>query len=73
MADGPEIEEAAVELRQLGVQVEALRADLATIDGVDALYDRAQQIGRFIDALFANAGRGLGKGFLDQDFETSSG
>lgn len=67
-ADGPEIEEAAVELRLLGVQVEAMRVDLATIEGVDALYERAQELGRPVDALFANAGRGLGQGFLDQDF-----
>jgi short-subunit dehydrogenase len=68
VADGPEIENAANELRQLGVNVEAVQADLATTSGVDMLYDRARQIGRPVDALFANAGRGLGKAFLDQDF-----
>ena len=28
--------------------------------------------GRPVDALLANAGRGLGKGFLDQDWERSA-
>jgi uncharacterized protein len=68
VSDTAEIETAAAELRSTGVKVEALQADLATTAGVDALYDRAKSIGRPVDGLFANAGRGLGKGFLDQDF-----
>lgn len=68
-SDGADIEEAAVQLRLLGVNVEAVRADLATRDGVDALYERVRQFGRPVDALYANAGRGLGRGFLDQDFD----
>lgn len=67
-ADGPEIEQAAEELRKLGVTVEAARVDLSKPDGVDELYQRVRDLGRPVDALFANAGRGLGKGFLDQDF-----
>jgi short-subunit dehydrogenase len=66
VADEPEIEAAAQQLRQLGVSVEAVQADLSTIEGVDKLYDA--RLGRPVDALLANAGRGLGKGFLDQDF-----
>jgi short-subunit dehydrogenase len=67
-ADGPEIDTAAAELRGLGASVEAIRTDLATPLGVDALHAKIQQLGRPVDALFANAGRGLGKAFLDQDF-----
>jgi short-subunit dehydrogenase len=44
-----------------------VNADLATIAGVDQLYARIA--GRPVDALLANAGRGLGKAFLDQDFD----
>ncbi|GIL38458.1 SDR family NAD(P)-dependent oxidoreductase [Roseiterribacter gracilis] len=66
-ADEPEIEEAALALREYGTTVEALEVDLADTDGVDELYAAAN--GRAIDALLANAGRGLGKGFLDQDFD----
>lgn len=51
----------------LGARVETLQADLSTPDGVQALYDLVA--GRPIDALAANAGHGLGEGFLDQDFD----
>jgi short-subunit dehydrogenase len=67
-ADEPEIREAERTLRGSGVEVTAVEADLATLEGVDALYDAAKQSGRPVDILIANAGRGLGHGFLDQDF-----
>jgi uncharacterized protein len=67
-ADEPKIHQAAQALRTLGAEVEAVEADLATLQGVDKLYDKAKSLGRPVDALLANAGRGLGKGFLDQDF-----
>ena len=66
-ADGPNIEQAAAELRQLGVSVDAVQADLATYEGVDKLYTAVGQKGRAVGVLMANAGRGLGNGFLDQD------
>jgi uncharacterized protein len=66
-ADEPEIEAAADELRREGGNVEAVQADLAALEGVDELYSRVA--GRHVDALLANAGRGLGRAFLDQDFE----
>src|SRR3954454_4852502 len=65
-ADEPEIQAAAAEIRTLGVQVDAVEADLATTEGVDKLYAAIK--GRPVDALLANAGRGLGHAFLDQDF-----
>lgn len=68
VSDGPEIETAAQQLRTLGVNVDAIQANLATQEGVDQLYERARQSGRIVDALYANAGSGLGKAFLDQDF-----
>jgi short-subunit dehydrogenase len=66
-ADEPEIVQAAASLREAGTQVEAVQADLATTEGVDKLYAAAK--GRQVDALLANAGRGLGHAFLDQDFD----
>lgn len=42
-------------------------ADLATIERVDKLY--ATIGGRPVGTLLANTGRGLGRGFLDQDFD----
>ncbi len=65
-ADEP-LDAASAALRGAGAGVEAVMADLATIEGVDRLY--AAIGGRPVDALLANAGHGLGRGFLDQDFE----
>lgn len=67
-ADEPTIMEASLELQKLGARVEAVEADLAALDGVDKLYAAAKRLNRPVDALLANAGRGLGKAFLDQDF-----
>ena len=66
-ADEPQINEAAEAFRALGVTVEAVEADLATLEGVDRLC--AATNGRPVEALLANAGHGLGKGFLDQNFD----
>ncbi|TVV69890.1 SDR family NAD(P)-dependent oxidoreductase [Sphingomonas solaris] len=64
VADEPLIESAAADFRTHGGRVESLEADLSTIEGVDRLI--AATGGRRIDVLCANAGRGLGHGFLDQ-------
>ncbi|MFN2579205.1 MAG: SDR family NAD(P)-dependent oxidoreductase [Pyrinomonadaceae bacterium] len=66
-ADEPEIYRAAEVFKKLGVHVDAVQADLATTEGVDTLY--AATNGQAVDALLANAGRGLGGAFLDQDFD----
>jgi short-subunit dehydrogenase len=66
-ADEAEIENAGVQLRGLTRNVEVVQADLATLEGVDKLY--AAINGRSVDVLFANAGRGLGHAFLDQNFD----
>jgi short-subunit dehydrogenase len=66
-ADEPEIEEAGRKLTGLGAAVQALQIDLATHDGVDELYEAAR--GEPVSALVANAGRGLGRAFLDQEYE----
>src|SRR3954470_7163206 len=66
-ADDPVINEEAQDFRTVGAAVEAVEADLATLDGVDRLYDATN--GRPVAALLANAGHGLGYGFLDQDFD----
>ena len=58
--------EAKQTFERLGATVETLQADLSTGDGVQSLYDLVA--GRPVDALAANAGHGLGEGFLDQSF-----
>jgi short-subunit dehydrogenase len=66
-ADEPKILDAAASLRRSGNHVEGIEVDLSTTDGVDKLYAAAK--GRPVDALLANAGRGLGRAFLNQDFD----
>ena len=68
VADESAIVEAAQGIQTEG-QVETLQADLATQEGVDALVEKIQSLGRPVDALLANAGRGLGHAFLDQEWE----
>jgi hypothetical protein len=67
VADEPKINDAAKSFEALGATVTAVEADLATFEGVDRLC--AAFAGRPVDALLANAGRGLGRGFLDQNFD----
>src|SRR3954470_18654675 len=63
-ADEPSLNDAAALLTQDGTRVDAVETDLATLEGVDGLYARIA--GRPVAALLANAGRGLGRAFLDQ-------
>jgi len=66
-ADEAEIHDAAKMLESSGRSVKAVEADLSTFEGVDALYSAIKSDGRRVGALLANAGRGAGKAFLDQD------
>lgn len=65
VADEPLIEASAKDFERHGGAVQALQADLSTIEGVDQLL--AATGGRQIDILCANAGVGTGRAFLDQD------
>jgi short-subunit dehydrogenase len=66
-ADDPDLGAAARELGQYGGSVETVLVDHSTIEGVDRLIAAAAS--RPVDALLANAGHGLGKAFLDQEFD----
>jgi short-subunit dehydrogenase len=68
-ADEAKIKTAAQDFQGLGARALAVEADLATIEGVDKLYAAVKQDGRPVGALLANAGRGLGRGFLEQNFD----
>jgi short-subunit dehydrogenase len=68
-ADEKQISAAAQELQALGAQVTPVETDLATIEGVDTLWSAVEGLGRPVDILCANAGRGLGRAFLDQPFD----
>ena len=64
VADTPLVEASAA-LKDCGVEVRDVETDLSTPAGIDQLLDAAG--GRDIDLLCANAGHGLGHGFLDQE------
>ncbi|HYB97659.1 MAG TPA: SDR family NAD(P)-dependent oxidoreductase [Candidatus Limnocylindrales bacterium] len=66
-ADDAGVPDAAENLRALGASVDAVQIDLATIEGVDELCAAVGD--RKVDALLANAGHGLGRAFLDQEFD----
>jgi len=63
-ADTP-FDESAEELVGPSGSVRMLQVDLSTTEGIDRLLREAE--GRKIDLLCANAGRGLGHGFLEQE------
>lgn len=64
-SDQAKISDAAEKLRRFGTTVEAFEEDLSDAASIDKLY--AATKGRPVDVLMANAGRGLGRAFLDQD------
>jgi len=66
-ADRPELDEAQQRFEKEGAEVSSLDVDLSTVEGVDQLLTLVGD--RPIDALLANAGHGLGRAFLDQDFD----
>ena len=65
-ADTPFVE-AGPALRKYGVEVQEIEADLSTRQGVDQLLSLVGD--RQVAVLVANAGHGLGHGFLDQSPE----
>jgi uncharacterized protein len=62
-AEDDAIATAAGELRGLGAQVDDVQVDLATDEGVDALYQRIASDQRPVDAVALNAGIGAGGDF----------
>jgi short-subunit dehydrogenase len=66
-AEDEALEQAAADLRRDGRhEVIAVRADLATYDGVERLYAAIRESGRPVDAIAINAGRGIGGDFTRQ-------
>lgn len=67
VAEEDKIHEAGAELRALGVRVDTVQADLARSEGIDQLLSSLGD--RPVDALLANAGRGLGDRFFEQNWD----
>ncbi len=66
-SEGDRIHDVAKDFAHANNKIEVVQADLSTLEGVDKL---VAYIGdRKVDALLANAGVGLGKGFLEQELE----
>jgi short-subunit dehydrogenase len=68
-AEDDELAGAARELAARGVQVEPVRVDLGTTEGVDELYQHVVQVGRPLDAAALNAGIGSNGGFDETPLE----
>jgi short-subunit dehydrogenase len=68
-AEDDGIHDAAQHLGAAGASVEAVCADLATYEGVEALYRAINQSMRPVDALLLNAGVGVAGAFLLTDLE----
>lgn len=68
-ADEASIGDAAAGLAMTGAMVIPVQCDLSTREGIAELGEQINRTGRPVQALLANAGRGLGKAFLDQDIE----
>ena len=68
-ADEDDIDVAADILRSIGVSVDAMRVDLSSKEGAADFARFVADKGQPVDILLANAGRGLGKGFLDQNLD----
>ena len=66
-ADEASIVEAKQSFESLGAQVRAVQTDLSTEEGVQQLLDLIGD--EPVDILCANAGHGLGHGFLDEDWK----
>ena len=62
-AEDAQLDDAARELERRGAHVDAVRADLATDAGVDALWERTRADGRPLAAAALNAGTGTGGAF----------
>lgn len=67
VADEERIRSAAKDFEKLGTTALPIVANLATREGVDTVVEALG--GRPVDALLANAGSGLSRAFLDQEFD----
>ena len=66
---GPRIDTATQELRNTGLEVFPIQADLASREGVQQLWDEVTALGRNIDIACLNAGVGVGGLFSETDLD----
>jgi short-subunit dehydrogenase len=68
-AENPELEQAAIQLRSLGTQVQAIKADLTKYEEVERLWSAVQGSSRLLDVVAINAGVGVGGKFAETDLD----
>lgn len=68
-AEDAGIQNAATDLKTLGVTVTPVQADLATFDGCKQFWQQVESTGRTLDAIAINAGIGVGGLFAETDLE----
>ena len=66
---GERLDASVAGLKTIGVEVTGVSADLATREGVDALWSVAMDLGRPIDVACINAGIGVGGLFTGTELE----
>ena len=62
-----ELSKAESDFKAMGVQVKAVKADLATYEGVQSFWKQVESDGRAVDAIAVNAGVGVGGLFAETD------
>ncbi len=67
---GERLDQVSQDLKNAGVNVSAISADLSTRQGVDELWKAVQAMGRPVDVACINAGIGVGGLFAETDLET---
>lgn len=68
-ATGASINEAARACEAFGAKVQTVEADLATYDGVEALYSKIKETNVPVEAIAINAGVGVGGEFIKTDLQ----
>ena len=66
---GERLDQAEANLAELGTEVTAVKADLATNEGVAELWEHVEALGRPVDAIAINAGVGVGGLFAETDLD----
>lgn len=68
-SNGDRLQQAEKDFKDLGVQVKAVHADLATYDGVEAFWKEVEAAGRPVDVAAINAGVGVGGLFAETELD----
>jgi short-subunit dehydrogenase len=69
-SSGDRLQSAAQKLETLAAEIIELKADLATTEGVESLWNQVAALGRTLDVACINAGIGVGGLFAETDLDT---